>query len=69
MDDLSGLLQVYLIVVLIWLIVASFTLISIVKRKDIPALNKICWCMLIVLAPVVGLIIYLVYNYNRENKF
>lgn len=68
MDDLSDILLIYLIVVLIWLVVASFTLISIMKRKDMAFILKIFWSAVIVLAPVLGLVAYLVYNYNRENK-
>lgn len=34
MDDLPDILFIYLIVVLIWLVVAGFTLISIIKRRD-----------------------------------
>jgi len=68
MDDLSDILLIYLIVVLIWLVVASFTLISIVKRKDMRLPIKILWCALIIAAPVIGLIIYLVYSYNRDMR-
>lgn len=68
MDDLSDILLIYLIVVLIWLVVASFTLIGIVKRTDMKLPLKISWCLLIVIAPVLGLIIYLIYNHNRDMR-
>ena len=68
MDDLSDILVIYLIVVLIWLVVASFTLISIIKKKEMLLPLKIFWCALIIAAPVLGLIIYLIYNYNKENR-
>lgn len=68
MDDLSGILLIYLIVVLVWLLVASFTLISILKRKDMMLPVKILWSAVVVIVPVVGLIIYLIYNYNKENR-
>ena len=68
MDDLSNVLFIYLLVVLIWLIVAVVALMSIIKRKDMAILLKIFWCAIIVLAPVVGLVIYLVYKYNEEKR-
>lgn len=68
MDDLSNVVIIYLLLVLVWLIVAVFLLISILKRKDMKTPMKIFWCVVIVMAPIVGLVIYLVYNYNRERQ-
>jgi hypothetical protein len=67
-DDLSKVLFIYLLVILIWLVVAIFALISIVKRTDITMPMKIFWCIVIVMAPVLGLVIYLVYNHHQEKR-
>jgi len=68
MDDLSTVLNIYLMVVLVWLIVAAFSLISVIKRKDFKIATKILWCAVIILTPVLGLVIYLVYNYQKEKQ-
>lgn len=68
MDELSNLLIIYLLIVLIWLVVAVFALISIVKRQDMRMPLKIFWCTVIVIAPIVGLVIYLVYSYSKEKR-
>jgi hypothetical protein len=68
MDDLSNVLIIYLGVVLIWLVVAIFALMSILKRKDMTMPLKVVWCAVIVFAPLIGLVIYLIYNYNKEKQ-
>jgi hypothetical protein len=68
MDELSDILFIYLIVVLVWLVIASFTLISIARQPKMNVLLKIFWCAIIITAPVLGLVIYLAYKHNRQES-
>jgi uncharacterized membrane protein YhaH (DUF805 family) len=51
-------LWVFLLLMLIWLVVLATSIIGLVKRRDISLPAKIFWALVISLAPVVGLIIY-----------
>ncbi len=68
MGDLSNMFFIYLIVVFVWLVVASFTLVSIVKKNQMGLPVKVFWFAFIVAAPVLGLMIYLIYHYYMENR-
>lgn len=68
MDELSNALLLYLAVMLIWLIVASFPLVQIIRSPDTSLAARIFWSALVIIAPVIGLVIYLVYRHQRDRR-
>lgn len=59
LDFFSTLLSGYLILVGLWLIVLIIVFVTLFNRKDILIPVKIFWACIIFVAPVIGLIIYL----------
>jgi FtsH-binding integral membrane protein len=58
MDFTSAAIWVVILLVIIWLVVLATSIYGLVKRNDISFPVKIFWALVISLAPVVGLIIY-----------
>lgn len=59
-------MQFFLISIL-WLAVIIYTIKGIFDRYDIEMNTKLLWTILIVVAPVFGLIIYYIFGDNRRN--
>ncbi len=58
MDFTGAALWTIILLILIWLIVLATSILGLVKRKDISLPVKIFWALVISVAPVIGLIIY-----------
>lgn len=59
-------MQFFLISIL-WLAVIIYTIKDIFDRYDIEMNTKLLWTILIIVAPVFGLIIYYIFGDNRRN--
>lgn len=68
LDFFSALLSGYLILVGLWLITLVIVLITLFKRKDILMPVKILWAVIIFIAPVIGLIFYLLKGLPKKKK-
>ena len=62
LDIIVELIKSYLAIVIIWLLTFVVVLITLAKRKDMIIPIKIFWGFIIFIAPVIGLIFYLVYG-------
>ena len=60
LDFFTSLLSGYLIVVAIWFITLIIVLARLFTRKDTSLPEKIIWGIIIFIAPVIGLIFYLI---------
>lgn len=56
-----------LLISILWLAVIIYTIKGIFDRYDIEMNTKLLWTILIVVAPVFGLIIYYIFGDNRSN--
>lgn len=63
----STLLNIFIVLILVWLVVLVFSIISLTRRKDMIVPVKVFWGAVLFMAPVVGLIFYLIYG-TRRNK-
>lgn len=69
MNNLSStLLNTFIILVIVWLIVLIIAIITLTKRKDIIMPIKAFWGMVLFMAPVVGLIFYLIYGFRKKRN-
>lgn len=68
LDFFSALLSGYLILVGLWLITIIIVLITLFRRKDILLPVKIFWGIIIFIAPVIGLILYLILGIPKRKK-
>lgn len=68
LDFISDVIKGYLAVVVIWFITLIIVMITLFKRADIPFAKKIFWGLLIFIAPVLGLILYLIYGLKGSKK-
>jgi hypothetical protein len=68
LDFFSALLSGYLILVGLWLITVIIVLVTLFKRKDIARTLKIFWAAIIFIAPVIGLIFYLLIGLPKRKK-
>lgn len=68
LDFFSALLSGYLILIGLWLITIIIVLIKLFKRKDIAQPVKIFWTAVIFIAPVIGLILYLMIGLPKRKK-
>lgn len=67
MNSLSStLLNTFLILIILWFIILVIAIISLAKRKDMLMPVKIFWSAVLFIAPVVGLIFYLLYGTRRN---
>lgn len=55
-----------LILIILWLAAIIYTIREIFQRKDMEQNTRLLWTILIVVAPVLGLIFY--YVFGNENK-
>ena len=58
----SVLFNVFLMVLLVWVVVLTVVLITLSKRKDVALPIKLFWSAVIVFAPFAGLLVYLIYG-------
>ncbi|MCJ8208891.1 PLDc N-terminal domain-containing protein [Mucilaginibacter sp. RS28] len=63
----ATLINIFIGIVILWLIVLVISLISLSRRKDMLKPIKVIWAAAIFFAPVVGLIFYLIYG-TRNNR-
>ncbi|MDQ6757706.1 MAG: hypothetical protein M3004_12315 [Bacteroidota bacterium] len=68
LDFFSTLISGYLIVVSIWLITFIIVLVHLFRRTDITLPVQIFWAFIIFIAPVIGLIFYLIYGIPKRKK-
>ena len=68
LDFFSALVSGYLILVGLWLITVIIVLITLFKRNDILVPVKIFWAAIIFIAPVIGLIFYLLFGLSKRKK-
>ena len=68
LDFFSALLSGYLVLVGLWLITIIIVLITLFRRKDILLPVKIFWGFIIFIAPVIGLILYLILGLPKRKK-
>ena len=57
----------FLLLSILWLAVIIYTIKGIFERYDMEQNTKLLWTILIIVAPVFGLIIYYVFGDNRRN--
>ncbi|HUS02021.1 MAG TPA: PLDc N-terminal domain-containing protein [Chitinophagaceae bacterium] len=68
LDFFSALVSGYLILVGMWLLTLIIVLITLFKRKDIMLPVKIFWAVIIFIAPVIGLVFYLIKGLPKQKK-
>lgn len=68
LDFFSALLSGYLVLVGLWAITLVIVLITLFRRKDIAQPTKIFWAVIIFIAPVLGLIFYLIVGLPKRKK-
>lgn len=68
LDFFSALLSGYLILVALWLLTIIIVFVTLFKRKDIAMPIKIFWAIIIFVAPVIGLIVYLIVGLQKRKK-
>ena len=68
LDFFSALVSGYLILVALWLLTIIIIFVTLFKRKDIPVPLKIFWAIIIFVAPVIGLIVYLIVGLQKRKK-
>ena len=68
LDFFSALVSGYLILVALWLLTIIIVFVTLFKRKDILMPVKIFWAIIIFVAPVIGLIVYLIVGLQKRKK-
>ena len=68
LDFFSALLSGYLILVGLWVITIIIVLVTLFKRPDVQRPVKIFWAVIIFIAPVIGLIFYLLLGLPKRKK-
>ena len=68
LDFFSAFVSGYLIIVALWLLTIIIVFVTLFKRKDIPMPVKIVWAIIIFVAPVIGLIVYLIVGLQKRKK-
>lgn len=66
LDFFSALVSGYLILVTLWLLTIIIVFVTLFKREDIPMSVKIFWAIIIFVAPVIGLIVYLIVGLQKK---
>ena len=67
-DIIYNILKGYLALVIIWAVTLVTVLIILLKRKDVSMPEKIFWAVIIFIAPVIGLIFYLIFGLPGKKK-
>jgi len=62
----SIIVNAFFIIIVTWFIVLVISVFTLSRRRDISIPAKIFWSAIIFLAPVVGLIFYLIYGYRKR---
>ena len=68
LDFFSALVSGYLIIVALWLLTIIIVFVTLFKRKDIPMPVKMVWAIIIFVAPVIGLIVYIIVGLQIRKK-
>jgi hypothetical protein len=68
LDFFTALLKGYLALVIIWVVTIIIVLVTLFRRKDILLPVKIFWAVIIFIAPVLGLLFYLVLGLPKRKK-
>jgi hypothetical protein len=55
-----------ILVLILWLLLILYTIKNIFEREDLEQNTRLLWTILIVVAPVLGLIIYYVFGDNNN---
>ena len=51
-------INLYIVCSIVWAIILVITVIQIARRKDLTGIQKFGWISIIIIAPVIGLLIY-----------
>ncbi|QQL48383.1 PLDc N-terminal domain-containing protein [Mucilaginibacter ginkgonis] len=62
------LVDIFIALILLWLVVLIISILTLTKRKDIAMPVKAFWSAVLFMAPVVGLIFYLIYGLRGNRK-
>lgn len=62
----STLLNIIIILAIVWLLVLIISLLTLSLRKDMLMPVKAFWAAIIIIAPIAGLIVYLIYGTRRN---
>lgn len=57
----------FILITILWLVAIIYTIKGIFERKDMEQNTQLLWTILIVVAPVLGLVIYYVFGEDRRN--
>jgi len=68
LDFFSTLISGYLALVIIWLVTLLIVLVTLFKRRDILLPVKLFWAVIIFVAPLIGLIFYLIFGLPKRKK-
>jgi glucan phosphoethanolaminetransferase (alkaline phosphatase superfamily) len=68
LDIIYDILKGYLALVIIWAATLVTVLIILLKRKDVSMPEKVFWAVIIFIAPVIGLIFYLIFGLRGKKK-
>jgi hypothetical protein len=68
LDFFSTLISGYLALVIIWLVTLLIVLVTLFKRRDILLRVKLFWAVIIFVAPLIGLIFYLIFGLPKRKK-
>lgn len=64
----STLLNIFIALFLLWLVVLIISIYTLFRRRDILLPVKAFWAAVLFLAPVVGLIFYLIYGVRKNTR-
>jgi len=62
----SVVFNIFIIVLLVWVVVLAVVLISLSRRKDILMPVRLFWSAVIVFAPFAGLLVYFIYGPKKR---
>lgn len=68
LDFFSTLISGYLALVIIWLVTLIIVLVTLFRRRDILFPVKLFWALVIFVAPLIGLIFYLIFGLPKRKK-
>jgi hypothetical protein len=57
----------FILITILWLAAIIYTIKGIFERRDMEQNTQLLWTILIVVAPVLGLVIYYVFGEGRRN--
>jgi hypothetical protein len=68
LDIFSTIISGYLALVIIWLLTLIIVLVTLFRRRDILLPVKLFWAVIIFIAPLIGLIFYLIFGLPKRKK-